>query len=83
MKHGLLALIINAGTEIPEANKQVQFFHSAEVIRKSELLLKSRTQYSTIAVKDFGSRLAPPTSAPSISSSAISDLTLSGFTEPP
>src|SRR5439155_6825107 len=41
------------------------------------------TQYLTIAAKDFGSRLAPPTRAPSISSSAISDFAFSGLTEPP
>ena len=32
--------------------------------------------------KRLGSRLAPPTSAPSISSSAIRAFTFSGFTEP-
>src|SRR3989442_4963875 len=41
------------------------------------------TQYFTIAPNDFGSRLAPPTSAPPISSSAMSALAFSGFTEPP
>ena len=35
------------------------------------------------AAKEAESRLAPPTSAPSISSSAIKFLTLSGFTLPP
>ena len=40
-------------------------------------------QYFTIAANDLGSRLAPPTSAPSISSSAIRALALSGFTDPP
>ena len=36
-----------------------------------------------MAANDTGSRLAPPTSAPSISSCAIRPLTLSGFTLPP
>ena len=40
-------------------------------------------QYFTIAAHDFGSSDAPPTRAPSISFSDISDLALSGFTEPP
>ncbi len=39
--------------------------------------------YFTIAANDAGSRLAPPTSAPSISSSAIKLFTLSGLTLPP
>ena len=43
----------------------------------------SGSQYFTIAVNDFGSSEAPPTSAPSISSSDISALALSGLTEPP
>src|SRR4029077_2792071 len=34
-------------------------------------------QYLMMAAKDFGSRLAPPTRAPSISSSAINALTFS------
>jgi hypothetical protein len=37
----------------------------------------------TMVANDFGSRLAPPTSAPSISSSAIKDLQFSGLTLPP
>src|SRR5438132_10341563 len=40
-------------------------------------------QYFTIAANDFGSKLAPPTSAPSISSSDIRALAFSGFTDPP
>src|SRR5215831_2098180 len=42
-----------------------------------------RAQYFTIAANDLGSRLAPPTSAPSISFSAIKAFALSGFTDPP
>ena len=37
----------------------------------------------TMEAKDFASRLAPPTSAPSSSSCAINPLMLSGFTLPP
>jgi hypothetical protein len=40
-------------------------------------------QYFTIAANDFGSSDAPPTSAPSISSCAISADALSGLTDPP
>ena len=40
-------------------------------------------QYFTIAVNESGLRLAPPTSAPSISSWPISEVALSGFTLPP
>jgi len=42
-----------------------------------------RHQYFTIAANDLGSRLAPPTSAPSISLSLIKAFAFSGFTEPP
>ena len=38
---------------------------------------------STISANDAGSRLAPPTSAPSTSGSASSSAALSGFSEPP
>ena len=38
---------------------------------------------ATIAAKDSGSRLAPPTSAPSTSGSASSSAALSAFTLPP
>ena len=38
---------------------------------------------STIAAKSPGSRLAPPTRAPSTSGSAISSAALSGLHEPP
>src|ERR1700687_119260 len=51
-------------------------FEAASIIAKG-------FQYFTMAAKDFGSRLAPPTRAPSISSSDIRALTFSGFTEPP
>ena len=40
-------------------------------------------QYFTIAANESGFRLAPPTSAPSISSWPISAVALSGFTLPP
>ena len=40
-------------------------------------------QYFTIAANESGLRLAPPTSAPSISSWPISAVALSGFTLPP
>src|SRR5215469_6268341 len=42
-----------------------------------------RSQYFTISVKPLGSRLAPPTSAPSISSSHIRALQLLSLTLPP
>ena len=41
------------------------------------------SQYLTMAAKDLGSRLAPPTRAPSISGSDIRALAFSGLTEPP
>ena len=40
-------------------------------------------RYFTIAAKEVGSRLAPPTSAPSISSRRINSWILSGLTLPP
>ena len=40
-------------------------------------------QCFTMAVNEVGSRLAPPTRTPSISSSDMSALALSGLTEPP
>src|SRR5438093_1356835 len=40
-------------------------------------------RYLTILTNDSTLRLAPPTRAPSMSSSAISSFTLSGLTEPP
>jgi len=43
----------------------------------------NRNQYFTIAVNESGLRLAPPTKAPSISSSPISAVALSGLTLPP
>ncbi len=39
--------------------------------------------FLTMAMKDFASRLAPPTRKPSMSASAISARALSGLTEPP
>ncbi len=45
--------------------------------------LENHDEKFTMAANDAGSKLAPPTSAPSISSCAIRPRTLSGFTLPP
>ena len=53
------------------------------VVRKITIASTLTFQKSTMAAKDFASKLAPPTKVPSNSGWAIRPRTLSGFTLPP
>src|SRR5580658_8543867 len=72
---------------LPRSLNCMQKHRASSLKRRRPMFLQLKRvdflQYFTIAVKESGLRLAPPTNAPSISSWPMSAVALSGFTLPP
>jgi len=72
--------------ELPDCHQEPRIHDLAEegiILTRLDSFPRSASSYAMIFINFSASRLAPPTSAPSISGMDISSAMFSGFTEPP
>ena len=78
LRHGVAGAVGGQAEAVEDHERQGGHRHARRPGRE-----RHQGAASTIAAKSSGSRLAPPTSAPSTSGRASSSAALPGFTEPP